>query len=130
MLRSTVSSLLAAGVLMAPAAAHADVVVLGTGEPAFTNSANNTQWVQWSNNGPYRVEFNHVVNGVNVAVDGPYQVASNGSTSVNWTGIRGVSTPLTEGTTYKICGYGRWQDGNGSWFGGPRRRPMMFRQPE
>ena len=59
MLRSTVCSIAVASALLAPAAAHADVVVLGTGEPEFTNSANNTQWVQWTNSGPYRVEFNH-----------------------------------------------------------------------
>ena len=98
------------------ASARADVVVLGTGEPAFTNSANNTQWVQWSNNGNYRVEFLHSVNGGPSVVDGPYAVAKTGNTSVNWTGIRGVATPLQEGSTYAICGFGRWDDGTGMYF--------------
>lgn len=79
------------------ASAEADVVVAGTGEPAFTSSANNTQWVQWSNNGAYRVAFQHSVDGGPAKVDGPYAVAKTGTTSVNWTGIAGVTTPLKEG---------------------------------
>ncbi|UUY04938.1 hypothetical protein LRS13_05255 [Svornostia abyssi] len=115
MFRTCLTATIAAA-LLAPAAADAEVVVKGTGEPAFTNSANNTQWVEWSNNGPYRVEFNHHVNGGTAVVDGPYNVASTGSTSVNWSGIRGVSVPLAEGSTYMICGFGRWYDGVGMWF--------------
>lgn len=115
MLRNSLTATIAAALLL-PAAAQAEVVVKGTGEPAFTNSANNTQWVEWSNNGPYRVEFNHHVNGGTAVVDGPYNVASTGSTSVNWSGIRGVSVPLAEGNTYMICGFGRWYDGVGMWF--------------
>lgn len=102
--------------LILAAPARADVVVAGTGEPAFTNSANNTQWVQWSNNGSYRVEFLHVVNGGPAIVDGPYDVAKTGTTSVNWSGIAGVATPLQEGSTYGICGFGRWQDAYGMWY--------------
>ncbi|MDA0182857.1 PKD domain-containing protein [Solirubrobacter phytolaccae] len=98
------------------ASAQAEVVVAGTGEPAFTNSANNTQWVEWSNNGNYRVEFQHIVNGGPALVDGPYGVAQKGTTSVNWTGIPGVATPLQEGSTYGICGFGRWQDAYGMWY--------------
>lgn len=98
------------------ASAHADVVVAGTGEPAFTNSANNTQWVEWSNNGAYRVEFQHIVNGGPAVVDGPYDVFSTGTSSVNWSGIQGVATPLQEGSTYAICGFGRWNDGSGMYF--------------
>jgi hypothetical protein len=103
--------------LLAPGGtAQAEVTVKGTGEPAFTSSANNTQWVEWSNNGGYRIEFNHHVNGGNAVVDGPYQVGRTGSTAVNWTGIRGVSVPLAEGSTYAICGFGRWDDGTGTYF--------------
>lgn len=115
MLSRTLTVCLAALALTA-ADASADVVVAGTGEPAFTNSANNTQWVEWSNNGAYRVEFQHVVNGGAAKVDGPYNVASTGSTSVNWNGIAGVAVPLAEGSTYAICGFGRWNDGTGMWF--------------
>jgi hypothetical protein len=115
MLSRTLTVCLAALALTA-ADASADVVVAGTGEPAFTNSANNTQWVEWSNNGAYRVEFHHVVNGGATKVDGPYNVASTGSTSVNWSGIAGVTVPLAEGSTYAICGFGRWNDGTGMWF--------------
>src|SRR5689334_17746792 len=94
-----IALLIAAGTLGCLAApAGAEVIVKGTGEPAFTNSANNTQWVEWSNNGPYRVESNRHVNGGTAVVDGPYAVAQAGSTSVNWTGIRGVATPLAEGS--------------------------------
>ena len=109
--------LLAALTLLAAAApAQAEVVVHGTGEPAFTSSRNNTQWVQWSNNGNYRIEFHHHVNGGNPVVDGPYQVARTGTTSVNWDGIRGTTIPLQEGSTYTICGFGRWDDGTGMYF--------------
>jgi hypothetical protein len=93
------------------------VTVAGTGEPEFTNSANNTQWFQWTNAGPYRVEFNHSVDGGAAVVDGPYAVAQTGTTNVNWTGISGVSAPLEEGRKYTICGYGRWQDAYGMWYG-------------
>lgn len=96
--------------------AHADVVVVGTGEPAFTNSANNTQWVEWSNNGGYRVEFQHIVDGVEVLVDGPFDVFPTGTMSVNWSGIAGVSVPLQEGRTYTVCGFGRWKDAGGTYF--------------
>jgi plastocyanin len=96
--------------------AHGEVIVKGTGEPAFTNSANNTQWVEWSNNGPYKIEFNHYVNGGTAVVEGPYPMASTGSSWVNWSGIAGTSVPLTEGSTYTICGLGRWQDAYGMWF--------------
>lgn len=116
MFRSSVITTALAVALLAPAAAQAEVVVAGTGEPAFTNSANNTQWVQWSNNGNYRIEFNHHVNGGTAVVDGPYQVGRTGTTSVNWSGIRGVSIPLTEGNSYMICGFGRWDDGTGVYF--------------
>lgn len=115
MFRTCLTATIAAALLV-PAAADAEVIVKGTGEPPFTNSANNTQWVEWSNNGNYRIEFNHHVNGGTAVVDGPYQVGRTGSTSVNWTGIRGTSVPLQEGSTYTICGFGRWDDGTGMYF--------------
>ena len=118
LLRRTALVLAAALAVLGLAAApsRAEVIVKGTGEPAFTSSANNTQWVEWSNNGPYRIEFNHHVNGGAAVVDGPYQVNQTGSTSVNWSGIAGVALPLPEGSTYTICGFGRWADGTGMYF--------------
>ncbi len=117
MKKSLVATIIAlAAVGFTAPGARAEVIVKGTGEPAFTSSANNTQWVEWSNNGPYRVEFHHHVNGGTAVVDGPYNVASTGSTSVNWSGIAGTSLPLQEGSTYTICGFGRWGDGTGVWF--------------
>src|SRR5215203_978312 len=94
--------------------ASAEVIVSGTGEPAFTNTANNTQWVEWSNSGKYRIEFNQYVNGGTPIKDGPYQVNPTGSTKVDWTGIQNI--PLIEGNTYTICGFGRWDDGTGVYF--------------
>lgn len=102
--------------LTVTASARADVIVAGTGEPAFTNSASNTQWVQWSATGNYKIEFQHIVDGGPAKVDGPYPVAKTGTTSVNWAGIPGVTVPLKEGSTYTICGFGRWDDGTGLYF--------------
>lgn len=101
---------------IAAPAAQAGVSVMGTGEPAFTNSSTNTQWVQWTSNGDYRLEFDHYVNSANVAKAGPYQVGQSGSTWVNWSGVAGVSTPLQEGSTYTICALGRWNDGTGTYW--------------
>lgn len=90
--------------------AHAGVVVQGTGEPAYTNSANNTQWVAWSGSPNYRVEFRHYVNNAEVATEGPYNFPATGSTWVNWSGIAPI--PLQEGSQYGICAQGQWYDGS------------------
>ena len=80
------------------------MVALGTGEPAFTNSATNTQWVQWTSPSAYRVEFQYVVNGVATRTEGPFDVAKTGTMWANWSGV----ATLEEGKTYGICGRGRW----------------------
>ena len=57
---------LAAFFITAPQAG-AIVVVDGTGEPAFTRSTTNTQWVQWAGSASYeayKVEFDNYTNNV------------------------------------------------------------------
>jgi hypothetical protein len=112
--RALLPCAVALGLLAGPA--QASVTIKGTGEPPYTNSANNTQWVQWSNNGPYSVDFTHYVDNVQVATEGPFQMPQTGSTWVNWSGIPGTSIPLKEGSTYAVCAQGRFDDGSGMYF--------------
>ena len=111
MLRLALTACLAT--LAVTASAHADVIVSGTGEPAFTNSATNTHWFEWSSTGPYKVEFSYSVDAVQTKVDGPYNVAQKGTMWANWAGV----ATLQEGKTYSLCALGRWQDATGGmWF--------------
>ena len=88
-------------------AAHAVVYVDGSGEPAFTNTTTNTQWVSWQGStayATYKLEFDYY-NGATFAgvTTMPVGANSTGSTWVNW----GANT-LVEGNTYGICAYGRY----------------------
>ena len=114
MLRFSLVALLAAAALV-PSAAHAGVVVAGTGEPQFTNSATNTHWVSWTGTSPYRISYAYNVDNVLVHTEGPYSQPANGSGWVNWSGVPGVGGTLVEGKTYGICASGQWSDGT-LWF--------------
>lgn len=103
-----------AAFLCLPSAASAVVYVDGTGEPAFTNTTTNTQWVKWQGHSAYeqyRLEFDMYAGTNLVKTEVTSNLAPNGSGSmwVNWTGV--INT-LQEGNTYTICGYGRY------WIGG------------
>src|SRR4051794_10730560 len=101
-----------AAALIIAAPASAVVYVEGTGEPAFTNSQQNTNWVRWQGSSAYdqyRVEFDYYTNSVlNTTANVP--VAANGSGTM-WANWSGVAT-LVEGNSYGICTYGRY------WIGG------------
>jgi plastocyanin len=111
MKRALLSAVLATFLLSAPAGAV--VYVEGTGEPAFTNTATNTQWVRWQGSpsyDQYRLEFDMYAASQLVKTEATANVAPNGSgvTWINWAGV----SALQEGTTYTICGFGRY------WIGG------------
>jgi plastocyanin len=97
--------------------AGAVVYVDGTGEPAFTNTTTNTQFVKWQGSSAYdayRIEFNMFegTNLVHTQVGGYESPNGAGTKAISWGGIR---NPLQEGTTYTICGFGRyWIGGVGS----------------
>ena len=111
MLRLALTACLAT--LAVTASAHADVIVSGTGEPAFTNSTTNTQWFEWSNTGAYKIEFGYAIDAVQTKLEGPYTVAQKGTMWANWAGV----ATLQEGKTYSLCALGRWQDATGGmWF--------------
>ncbi len=94
--------------------ASAQVQPAGTGEPAFTNSAQNTQWFEWgasSGIGSYRVRFDYYEN--NTLVANPTQnPAPNGATNVwaNWSGVRA----LQHGGQYGVCAQGQYTFPNDS----------------
>ena len=69
---------LIAALALAPAAG-AVVYVEGTGEPAFTNTTTNTQWVKWqgsSSYDSYRLEFDHYDNNQFVTTETTPNVAA------------------------------------------------------
>jgi hypothetical protein len=96
--------------------AAAQVRPAGTGEPAYTNSQQNTQWLEWpatSGADGYKVRFDYYENGALVA--NPTQGdAPNGATDVwaNWSGVR----TLQHGGQYGICAQGHWSLPNDSLF--------------
>ena len=96
--------------------AGAVVYVKGTGEPAFTNTTTNTQFVEWQGSSAYekyQLEFDYYDNNVlKTTLTSP--VSANGSGSL-WADWQGVVNTLQEGHTYGICAYGRyWIGGVGS----------------
>jgi PKD repeat protein len=94
--------------------ASAQVQPAGTGEPLYTNSAQNTQWFEWpahSGIDSYRVRFDYYEN--NALVANPTQSpAPNGATNVwaNWSGVR----TLQHGGQYGICAQGQYTFPNDS----------------
>ena len=103
-----------AAILVTAAPAGAVVYVEGTGEPAFTNTTTNTQWVKWQGSSAYeqyRLEFDMYASSALVKTEVTGNVSPNGSGTL-WVDWAGVVNTLQEGTTYTICGYGRY------WIGG------------
>jgi hypothetical protein len=96
------AAVVAALALAGPAAAS--VTVEGTGEPAFTNSAGNTQWFRTqipTGTDAYRVRYRWYVNGAQVQE----QTVPAGEGGVTWASWSGVAT-LVHGGTYTICAQG------------------------
>jgi hypothetical protein len=81
--------------------AAADVVPEGTGEPAFTNSTQNTQWFRTtvpSGADAYRLRVSYYANNVLVT----QQTVNSVSSGVFWANWSGVAT-LQHGGQYGIC---------------------------
>jgi hypothetical protein len=76
--------------LAAAGPAAADVTVEGTGEPAYTNSTNNTQWVHWQRPegaDAYRLHARYYRNNVQVSeVTWPVSEAT-GTAWLDWNGV-------------------------------------------
>jgi plastocyanin len=107
---------LAAAVALVPSTASAQVTVAGTGEPAFTRSAQNTQWVTWpatSGADGYRLRYSYERDSAPLS-ELTYDKSVGGSTAdwVDWNGV----AALEEGRTYGICVQGSYSFPNDSLF--------------
>ncbi|HEX6459276.1 MAG TPA: PKD domain-containing protein, partial [Thermoleophilaceae bacterium] len=100
--------------LAQPAAAQ--VQPAGTGEPLFTNSAQNTQFFEWPAQGSgidaYRVQYRYYANNAEVASPTVNYGTSAGTTWANWSGV----ASLQHGGQYGICAQGRYSFTNDSLF--------------
>src|SRR3954470_1398478 len=88
--------------------AAAAVQPAGTGEPLYTNSAQNTQWFEWpatSGIGSYKVQYSYYENNTLVA-DPTVNPSPNGASNVwaNWSGVR----TLQHGGQYGVCAQGSY----------------------
>jgi plastocyanin len=97
----------AACVFGAAQTAGAAVQPAGTGEPLYTNSAQNTQWFEWpstSGIGGYRVQYSYYEN--NTLVADPIVSSPNGASNVwaNWSGVK----TLVHGGQYGVCAQGAY----------------------
>src|SRR5688572_806606 len=95
-----------AAALAQPAAAQ--VQPAGTGEPAFTNSAQNTQFFEWpaqpSGIDAYQVQYRYNANNAEVSAPTVTYGTGAGSTWANWAGV----ASLQHGGQYGICAQGRY----------------------
>ncbi len=115
MRRTAILSLgaIACALLMAQPAS-AQVQPAGTGEPAFTNSAQNTQWFEWPAStayDAYRIRFDYYENstlGVNPTVN----TSIGGTVWANWSGVK----TLQHGGQYGICAQGQYSFPNDALF--------------
>jgi hypothetical protein len=101
-----------AAALAAAGPAAADVVPEGTGEPAYTNSTQNTQWFRTtvpSGTGSYRLKVSYYANNALVKEE----TVNNASSGVFWANWSGVAT-LLHGGQYGICVQGQYTFPNDS----------------
>ena len=94
--------------------AAAAVQPAGTGEPLYTNSAQNTQWFEWpatSGIGSYKVQYSYYENNALVA-DPTVNPSPNGASNVwaNWSGVK----TLQHGGQYGVCAQGSYTIPNDS----------------
>jgi plastocyanin len=117
-MRPTTILCLAAALCVAAVAdpASAQVQPAGTGEPAFTRSAQNTQWFEWpasSGADAYRVRFDYYENNTLKASPLVNQPTANaGSAWANWSGV----ATLQHGAQYGICAQGQYSFPNDALF--------------
>ena len=103
-----------AAALAAAGPAAAEVVPEGTGEPAYTNSTQNTQFFRVtvpSGTDDYRVRYSYYANNAlvnEVTING----ATAGVTWANWSGV----TNLQHGGQYGICAQGYYSFPNDSMY--------------
>ena len=96
--------------------ASAQVQPAGTGEPAYTNSAQNTQWFEWPATpgaDAYNVRFDYHEN--NVLKTSATLNQANGNAGSSWANWSGVAT-LQHGGQYGICAQGSYSWPNDSLF--------------
>jgi hypothetical protein len=96
--------------------ASAQVQPAGTGEPAFTNSTQNTQWFEWPAEpgaDAYQVRFDYHEN--NVLKTSATLNQANGNAGSSWANWSGVAT-LQHGMQYGICAQGAYSWPNDSLF--------------
>jgi PKD repeat protein len=87
------------------APASAQVQPAGTGEPLYTNSAQNTMFFEWSGGGsPYRIRYDYYANNALVPSPGPVTTTKTGTGWANWSGV----APLQHGGQYGICAQGQY----------------------
>jgi PKD repeat protein len=88
--------------------AAAQVQPAGTGEPAYTNSAQNTQFFEWPAQGAgidgYQVQYRYYANNAEIASPTVNYGTGAGSTWANWSGV----AALQHGAQYGICAQGRY----------------------
>src|SRR5688500_15473246 len=100
--------------LAQPAAAQ--VQPAGTGEPLFTNSAQNTQFFEWPTQGSgidaYQVQFRYYANNAEVASPTVNYGTGAGNAWANWSGV----ASLQHGGQYGVCAQGRYSFTNDSLF--------------
>ena len=97
-----------------PRRPSADVIVEGTGEPAYTNSTQNTQWIRWqapSGTDAYRLHARYYANNVQV-YETTWTVPASGTAWLNWSGV----ATLQHGGQYGICVTGEYSFPNDSLF--------------
>src|SRR5687767_8133377 len=108
----TVTALVIATFAVAVPAASAQVQPAGSGEPLYTKSTQNTQWITWQAPGGvdgYRHRYSWYRDGV-LVTEATYDVALSGTSWVDWAGI----ATLEEGKTYAICVQGSYSFPNDS----------------
>jgi len=102
----------ACAVLATAGPAAAEVIPEGTGEPAYTSSAQNTQWFRTtvpSGVGSYRLKVSYYANNALVSE----QTVNNVTSGVFWANWSGVAT-LQHGGQYGICVQGQYTFPNDS----------------
>jgi PKD repeat protein len=98
----------------AAAPASAQVQPAGTGEPAFTNSTQNTQFFEWPASAgadAYRIRFDYYENNA-LKASPTYPELNGGSLWANWSGV----ATLQHGGQYGICAQGEFSLPNDSLF--------------
>src|SRR3954447_5616706 len=95
--------------------ASAQVQPAGTGEPLYTNSAQNTQWFEWpasAGTDAYRVRYDFYENNTLKASPVVNVNLGAGSSWANWSGV----ATLQHGGQYGICAQGQFSLPNDSLF--------------